>query len=112
MTIVGNFNSIIVKINSIICSIRNVKVYLGTTSDPSSANTISGRLLAVEESLGSSGINIFDGNGKIKCEYINLNCIPQSGGSSGDSWSGNTEWLGSEEWEPEDSTDNGNHSEW
>ena len=85
MTLIEIFNTIIVKINSIICNIRNIQVYLGTrtSTDP---NTLTGRVAILEGMNVIDLTNLFDQNGKIKCEYI-----PQDCSGSGSS-TGHIEW--------------------
>jgi len=104
MGILDAINTIIVKINSVICNVRNLQVYIGT-KDETSLETITGRLKALE---AAQGINLFDDNGKIKCDYINKQCC--GGGQS--TWGSNKEWLGSGEWPAEDSVEQTQTEEW
>ena len=41
-------NGIILKVTSILCTIKNIKVYVWTTSDTAADNIITGRLVALE----------------------------------------------------------------
>lgn len=70
MNLVDQFNTLISKINSIGCMIKNIQVYVGIkgSTDP---ETLTGKISELEDTINS----IIDPNtGKVKCSSLESNC--------------------------------------
>lgn len=96
----NKINELISIVNWLVCNIKNIQEYTGTTADSSTDATISGRLKALEEA-STNGAGLLDSDGKIKCEYIRQEC----NNININSWS-------TEEWPAEDSTNQTTIEEW
>ena len=65
MNLVDLFNTLIVKINKITCSIKNTQSYIGKEGE-TDITTLTGRIAELE--------NLLDENGLIKCDKMNPGC--------------------------------------
>ena len=106
MNIALHFNTIISKVNSIVCNIKNLQTYIGTDTEES-LDTLTGRIAALER---ASTNPILNSDGKIPCQYIECGCCVGSG--TDDSWSDSEEWSGTTEWGEADSPEQITSSEW
>lgn len=105
MSLIDTINNIVNKVNSIITSIKNMQIYIGTRDD-CSKKTLTGRICRLEK----SNFVQLNSDGKIPCEYIDMSCfnLPTNNGNcNNDTWAGDPE-----EWESKSEEWIGDFSEW
>ena len=69
MLLTDIITTLINKVNTIICNVRNIQIYVGTADDTTN-ETLTGRIKQLEDFINEH----FDENGKLKCEYLEDSC--------------------------------------